>query len=156
MNASRRRLVKGALAILVGIPGTLAFFPSAALVVALGGLGLARDVHLDVLLFLLWGLAGLVGLAAFWVWVASPLGMSRRRRITLAVCVFVGVLAVGPLSISGNPIFGPIGLLGVATGALIISWLLVPDLPSNPDRLTGMSVGERSPTVGRPNVDGAA
>jgi len=56
----------------------------------------------DSLVQLLWGLAGLAGIVAFWVWMFSEKRKSLGKRVGLTVALFGGIGAVLPLLYMGG------------------------------------------------------
>jgi len=77
------------------------------------GLSGARRA-LDTAAYFLWALLGVVGLGGFWIWVLAPL-RSRKRRILVGICIFAGVVAAIPWTVSGARAGDWIGLLLAVT-----------------------------------------
>jgi hypothetical protein len=133
LRLTRKIVIKGTIAVLFGLPGTLLFVPVIALGIFTGGMLLVEGSNLfGSAVTLGWGLAGLVGLAGFWAWVFLRDNPSAKGRIGIAACIFSGICAVVPF-ISGDGIFSFLAVLGSVAGLIICLWLLVPKLPLNPD-----------------------
>lgn len=139
MTISRRALIKGTIAVLVGVPVTALYLPLVIIVIMLGGAAGFEAIPqgplktLEVGALALWGFAGLVGLLGFWAWVFSRTNISASRRIVLAICIFIGVCAVFPLAGVGSYVYVALAALGCAVGLIICGWLVLPNLPLNPD-----------------------
>jgi len=96
--------------------------------------GFANDSRpSELVLSSLWGLAGVVGLAAFWFWVFARANLTRRIRTTVAIGVLVGVGAIAPLLTAYAGIYTILAAMGFLLGIVISLWLLLPNLPLNPD-----------------------
>jgi len=137
MKYSDNRIIRGVVAVVVGLPGTLIMGNAALFAAGMGAfsfplaLSQAVDPHLRIgaaadtagagLLMFFWGLAGLAGVGAFWTWVFSRRPMSRSRRIALTVSIALGIAAVLPITLVGPELYMWIGALGSVTGALLIA-----------------------------------
>lgn len=139
MTISRRALIKGGIAVLVGVPVTALYLPFAVIVIVAGGAASLDAIPQGPLKMLkagalaLWGFAGLVGLLGFWAWMFSRASISRSRRTVLAICIFIGVCAVFPLVGTVSYVYAALTALGCAVGLIICGWLVLPNLPLNPD-----------------------
>jgi hypothetical protein len=130
------RVVRGLIAILVGLPGTFFMGYAALFVAGIGAFSVpfawsqAVDPNLRIeaaaqtagygLLMFVWGAAGLVGIAAFWSWVFLRRPISNGRRIALTVAIVAGIAAVLPITLVGPSVYTWIGALGCITGTLLI------------------------------------
>jgi hypothetical protein len=133
LRFTRKIVIKGLIAVLFGLPGTLLFVPVIALGIFTGGLLLLQGPNFfGSIVTLAWGVSGLVGLAGFWAWVFLRDNISAKGRIIIAACIFSGMCAVVPF-ISGEGIFSFLAVLGSVVGFIIFLWLLAPKLPLNPD-----------------------
>lgn len=139
MTGIRRFLVKGAAALLVGVPFTLipAFFLAWGLFAGLEGLFAppkVRAVQAGALT-LMWSLAGILGILGFWAWVFLARNARRKVRNLIAVTLAAGLAS---LLSAGVPPEGVEGWLFLAGGlaALGVPMLLLlkPHLSWNPDR----------------------
>jgi hypothetical protein len=83
-----------AAAITIGVLVTVAFGPWAAIFVYLSA---SRIYAANTPVFLLWGLAGVLGLAGFWAWVAMKEALADRTRIAVTSFLLVGIAAIAPL-----------------------------------------------------------
>ena len=134
MTLSRGAKVRTAIAVVVGIPGTVFFTPLLAVPLLAGALGLSDWQGVPHgLLFLTWGLAGVAGLIGFWTWVFSRPPLSKRRRLLVGLAVLAGVCAVVPVTLGSNVYVSSLAVLGVVAGLAICSWLVLPNSPLNPD-----------------------
>jgi hypothetical protein len=143
----RSRLIKGAIAIFVGLPGTVTLFPLAAMMslAAITGFaseiieGRLQDVGGGLLLFA-WSTAGVVGVLGFWAWIFAARRLSQRGRRIAAACVLAGIAAVSPLAFDGGWI-SMLAILGLIFGLLICRWLLRPGTLADPDGPTPRASG---------------
>ena len=135
---SRRVILKSAIAVVLGLPGTVLFLPLLALGVVGGLLAIVQAlasetgstislVLLEVAPALTWGLAGLVGLMGFWAWVFVPESITARGRIVIALCVFVGVCSVAPFIFFPSLLHSALAALGTLLGMAICLWLVLPN-----------------------------
>ena len=134
MALSRGAKIRTALAVVVGIPGTVFFVPLLSVPLLTGALSLAEwHTRQEGLLFLLWGLGGAIGLVGFWTWVFSRPPMSRRRRLLLTSAILAGICAVVPVTLGANVYVSSLAVLGIVVGLVICLWLVLPNSPLNPD-----------------------
>jgi hypothetical protein len=136
MTLSHRAKWKGAIAICVGLPGTIIFLPM-TLIGILGGVEeLSRATPLwKSPLPLVWGGAGLAGLCGFWAWTVLGPNAKTTVRTTVAVCVLMGMCAVAPFAFLFvyNYLVSAAAAFGLIIGCAISVWLVLPDSPLNPD-----------------------
>ena len=134
MAPTRGAKVKAAIAVVVGIPGTIFFTPLLAVPLLTGALSLSdSQAAQQGLLFLLWGLCGAIGLVGFWVWVFTRPPISQRRRVLLIIAILAGVCAVFPVTLGANVYVSSLAMLGIAVGLVVCLWLVLPNSPLNPD-----------------------
>ena len=134
MALSRGAKVKAALAVVVGIPGTVFFTPLLAVPLLTGALSLSGSHAAQTgLLFLLWGLGGAIGLVGFWVWVFTRPPISQRRRVLLIASILAGMCAVFPVTLGANVYVSSLAVLSIGVGLLVCLWLVLPNSPLNPD-----------------------
>ena len=145
MTLSRGAKIKTAIAVVVGIPGTVFFTPLLAIPLLTGALSLSdwQSVQQGLLLFL-WGLAGAVGLVGFWFWVFTRPPITQRRRVLLTISVLAGVSAVSPITLGGNVYVSSLAMVGVVVGLIICLWLVLPNSPLNPDARDTSALGDGS------------
>lgn len=141
-KAPSRRL-RWALAILLGIPGTVLFFPLTALVAYAGmsslfdalsqggsALVLTPQVRLGII-NTVWGLAGVLGLCGFWLWVIEPRCLNARSgRLLVSILVAAGVAAMAPVAVTllKDPrqasYWLVLPILGIGAGVLVLYQML--------------------------------
>lgn len=105
--------LRWALAILVGLPGTIMFVPLAALFAHAGisaFIDALRGAPWDYsppptvvsgLLTASWGIAGFCGVVGFWLWVLQlPWVRTPRGHWTVMACVCLGIAAMLPFSVA--------------------------------------------------------
>lgn len=103
-----RRGWKLAAAAAVGIPVTLLLVVPALFVAALGAVGIvhviAGTTSADdpgdaafVTAWFAWGVAGVLGITGFWLWVFASDRWTARTRVLIAVLILLGTLSVLPL-----------------------------------------------------------
>jgi len=125
----QRRFAKAAIALLVGLPGTVLLFPWAAGfalgniavlfgVVTGGPIGMAPHPSItSALLGVMWNAAGLIGLIGFWTWALVPDITSLSVRIFVIVSLVLGVVATIPLfEILHGPYWWTLLSLGCVVG----------------------------------------
>jgi hypothetical protein len=137
MNLSPRALFKGIIAIFLGLPTTVLLMPAVVFCLLTGGIlvvvGFRDGSFGPAAKLFLWGLAGLVGLIGFWLWVFTKPGASRTRRFITAAFVLAGVCAVVPLVVATSVPYSALYSLPCAAGLLICLWVAIPAFPLNPD-----------------------
>jgi hypothetical protein len=138
MNARSRLIVKGAFAVLVGLPGTVVFLPLIALTifgsassiaVALGEGAAGHVAIAELLPAFVWSVAGFFGLIGFWAWVFSRSPIPSRARLLIGMCVFVGVLSIAPFLFVGSCPHAALAVAGIVAGAIVCWWLVQPTAP---------------------------
>lgn len=134
MPPTRGVKVKAAIAVVAGIPGTVLFAPLLSVPLLTGARSLFDWQSVQQgLLFFVWGLAGVIGLVGFWVWVFTRPPISQRRRVLLIASVLAGVCAVFPVTLGANIYVSSLAIFGTVTGLVICFWLVLPNSPLNPD-----------------------
>jgi hypothetical protein len=134
MALTRGAKVKAAIAVVVGIPGTVLFTPLLSVPLLTGALSLSDSQSAQQgLLFFLWGLSGAIGLVGFWVWVFTRPPISQRRRVLLIVSILAGMCAVFPVTLGANLYVSSLAMLGIVVGLVVCLWLVLPNSPLNPD-----------------------
>jgi hypothetical protein len=139
MRRPASKTLRWSLAVLVGVPGTLLFVPIAAFIAysgsasaieALRGGPWSHSPSPTVglgLLYLGWGVAGLLGLLGFWSWVLQPAWAGTAiGRWFVTSFVALGIAAMVPVAraLTYNPIqvsvLSMFALLGITTGLFVL------------------------------------
>jgi hypothetical protein len=139
MPSTPSKRVRWALALALGVPGTAVYLPLAALM-AFAGFSSAADAlqggpwnyspppNLQQgVLYLAWGLAGTLGLLAFWIWVLQPRWLKRPGgKWLVATLLLAGVGSMLPVAaalLSWPPqfsVWSVLALLGILAGLLVL------------------------------------
>ena len=150
MRRPASRTVRWSFAILVGAPGTILFVPLAAFIAYSGSASTVDALRGGPwsytpaptvgsgLLYLGWGIAGLLGLLGFWLWALQPAWVGKvAGRWLVAVLVAFGIAAMVPVAaaLTYNPlqasVWSVFSVLGIGTGLFVLYHQLpVPALAS--------------------------
>lgn len=136
---SSRLIVKGFLAVLVGLPITLVvgFWATVALFTGIASISEVpgvRNIGGGVAI-IAWAGSGLLGLTGFWMWIFMPRSAGRMRRVINAVFIIGGIAAASVLAMSEEPVLTTFAIVGIVTGLIVVAWCLKPELRGNPDNM---------------------